>query len=51
VSYLPRTGFRLLFWLASVLVDGSLTDEQRKQLHAICISFSNDSQPPPERQA
>ncbi len=46
MSYIPRTGFRLLFWLASVMVDGSLTDEQRADLRAIATSFSLDSQQP-----
>lgn len=47
MSYMHRTGLRLLFWLASVLIDSALTDEQREQLHAIAVSFSNDSQSPP----
>lgn len=43
MSYIPRTGFRLLLWLARLFIDGALTEEQRSDLRWIAIEFGNDS--------
>jgi hypothetical protein len=49
MSYITRTGFRLLLWIARTLVDGALTDEQRSDLRWIAIAFNNESADKPER--
>jgi len=42
MNHLTRTGFRLLLWLARLLVDSALTEEQRSDLGWIAVEFSND---------
>lgn len=39
MTTVQQVGFRLLFWLAARLVDGALTDDQRKELRSIAVSY------------
>lgn len=49
MNWATRTGYRLLFWIAECLLNAELSEDQREALHAIIISFNNESMPPLER--